>query len=290
MDGEPIWNLDLAWNGCSCNGGPCLQDSNTGSFGVGIENGAPTGIQVGPIRFLSESQYLDAANNGTVFEPQSDWVVDNSTLAQWNTGACLVNGVLQDESTFGRNATVVSGVVSILGEAASDCGDGLVQGAEECDDGNLVDGDGCSASCLDEMELAQGKNATQSSTYSNASGAKDASLAIDGDLSNGQHTLEENRPWWMVDLGNVYSITEIRIWNIAARACPGNPLCSRVSELDVEFSLDGAEFTVHGSLDEIAMYPSVVAATGNARYVRIRSRRVDYLDMAEVQVWGTTSE
>jgi cysteine-rich repeat protein len=30
---------------------------------------------------------------------------------------------------------------------ASTCGDGAVEGGEQCDDGNLVDGDGCSASC-----------------------------------------------------------------------------------------------------------------------------------------------
>lgn len=28
------------------------------------------------------------------------------------------------------------------------CGDGLVQRSEDCDDGNLLDGDGCSKKCL----------------------------------------------------------------------------------------------------------------------------------------------
>ena len=32
-------------------------------------------------------------------------------------------------------------------EVATVCGDGLVEGAELCDDGNAIDGDGCSASC-----------------------------------------------------------------------------------------------------------------------------------------------
>ncbi|XP_056149836.1 pappalysin-2 [Lampris incognitus] len=31
------------------------------------------------------------------------------------------------------------------------CGDGLMQGTEECDDGNLLDGDGCSKKCYKEM-------------------------------------------------------------------------------------------------------------------------------------------
>ena len=31
------------------------------------------------------------------------------------------------------------------------CGDGEVQAEEECDDGNLIDGDGCSSTCFDEI-------------------------------------------------------------------------------------------------------------------------------------------
>ncbi|MFK8031586.1 MAG: proprotein convertase P-domain-containing protein [Gammaproteobacteria bacterium] len=34
-----------------------------------------------------------------------------------------------------------------LGGAEIVCGNGLLQGGEQCDDGNLIDGDGCSASC-----------------------------------------------------------------------------------------------------------------------------------------------
>jgi cysteine-rich repeat protein len=35
-----------------------------------------------------------------------------------------------------------------LSAACAVCGNGVVQGSEQCDDGNLVDGDGCSATCL----------------------------------------------------------------------------------------------------------------------------------------------
>jgi len=41
-------------------------------------------------------------------------------------------------------------VVGVTPSAAPGCGDGVLGGGEDCDDGNTVDGDGCSASCEDE--------------------------------------------------------------------------------------------------------------------------------------------
>ena len=37
------------------------------------------------------------------------------------------------------------------------CGDGTIEGAEACDDGNLVDGDGCASSCALEPDCSSGK-------------------------------------------------------------------------------------------------------------------------------------
>jgi cysteine-rich repeat protein len=37
-----------------------------------------------------------------------------------------------------------------------DCGDGEVTGAETCDDGNVIDGDGCSSKCLVEDAITRG--------------------------------------------------------------------------------------------------------------------------------------
>lgn len=38
--------------------------------------------------------------------------------------------------------------VNVVEWAAGECGNGIIEGDEECDDGNLDDGDGCSAVCL----------------------------------------------------------------------------------------------------------------------------------------------
>ena len=38
----------------------------------------------------------------------------------------------------------------------STCGDGIVDGGEQCDDGNTQDGDGCSSSCALEQNCGDG--------------------------------------------------------------------------------------------------------------------------------------
>jgi cysteine-rich repeat protein len=39
---------------------------------------------------------------------------------------------------------------------AESCGDGVLNGGENCDDGNTIDGDGCSASCLSDESCGNG--------------------------------------------------------------------------------------------------------------------------------------
>ena len=47
-------------------------------------------------------------------------------------------------------------LVGVTAQAAQICGDGLVGGAEQCDDGNTADGDGCSATCTTETAPTTG--------------------------------------------------------------------------------------------------------------------------------------
>lgn len=49
-------------------------------------------------------------------------------------------------STADASIEVDSGTCS-SGEFCAICGDGIVEGTEACDDGNVVDGDGCNATC-----------------------------------------------------------------------------------------------------------------------------------------------
>ena len=74
--------------------------------------------------------------------------------------------------------------------------------------------------------VAQGKRATQSSTYSGA----EAGLAVDGE-TNGvfgrgsvTHTQDGDDEWWEVDLGAVFPVERIELWN--RTDCAGERLAS----------------------------------------------------------------
>ena len=60
------------------------------------------------------------------------------------------------------------------------CGNGLVEGTEECDDNNLVNGDGCSSWC--QSECAVSRNKITQRTFSNVQAATDDPYAFDRDI------------------------------------------------------------------------------------------------------------
>lgn len=62
------------------------------------------------------------------------------------------------------------------------CGDGIVGSTEQCDDGNAVDGDGCSSACLLEVDASvpdDAGEAPDSSTPIDDAGELDAGALID---------------------------------------------------------------------------------------------------------------
>ncbi|MEO1262001.1 MAG: RICIN domain-containing protein [Bacteroidota bacterium] len=146
------------------------------------------------------------------------------------------------------------------------------------------------------MEVAKGKTARQSSTKYDARGA--ASNAIDGN-KNGNwawsnnsitHTNDEKDPWWEVDLGGVYDISKIEIWN--RRDCCWDRLKNfhiMVSERPISNNsttqnqfIGGAHSFTSGD------HPSMILE-GNkrGRYVRIFLKADNMpLSLTEVEVHG----
>ncbi len=143
--------------------------------------------------------------------------------------------------------------------------------------------------------LSQGKPSTQSSLENGGV----ASRAVDGNTSgiwtnnSVTHTANEAQPWWQVDLGQVYAISQINLWNrtdccsdrlqkfyvlSSNNDMTGKTLAQLLADPNVKAqqiaSLNGASNLLL-SLDNI-----------QARYVRIQLNDVNPLSLAEVQVYG----
>ncbi|RME80717.1 MAG: PKD domain-containing protein, partial [Caldilineae bacterium] len=160
--------------------------------------------------------------------------------------------------------------------------------------------------------IAQGKTATQSSTFS-ALGV--ASHAVDGNtngywnsdpaVNSVTHTNPEPNAWWEVDLGAVYEIGQIKLWN-RTDCCWDRLSNFYVFVSDAPFpSTDpvatslqaGVWWTYHaGSAGRTSSQPLTLQAaqfipsagtTGGlqGRYVRVQLTGTEPLSLAEVQVY-----
>lgn len=92
--------------------------------------------------------------------------------------------------------------------------------------------------------VSEGKNAFQSSRCVWSKGAtveEDASFVVVG-APTGQascHTDIEDNPWWMVDLGGLYPISEVRVFNRIFPEDENHTVMKRLSTLQISVSVDG---------------------------------------------------
>lgn len=134
--------------------------------------------------------------------------------------------------------------------------------------------------------LAKNRPAKQSSIYtgSKSSGAQGA---VDG-VKNGEfgfHTQSEPNPWWQVDLGEVKSLTEIRIFN-RLDCCP-----ERARTIQIVLSNDGTNWTrvftnngsAFGGSDGKPLKVSLKESS--ARYVRLQLAETNYFHLDEVEIY-----
>jgi RHS repeat-associated protein len=144
--------------------------------------------------------------------------------------------------------------------------------------------------------LAQGKTATQSSTYTTAN----ASLAVDGntdgDFGHGSVSITNSdaNAWWQVDLGGTANVSNVEIWNRTDGS--GDRLSDYwVFISNTPFSATDTPATLAGkpgvwrSHQTSQPNPNVMIAAAGAvgRYVRVQLSGTNYLQLAEVKVNGT---
>jgi len=107
------------------------------------------------------------------------------------------------------------------------------------------------------------------------------------------HTEGQPQPWWQVDLGSVQGVRNIRIWN--RTDCCGERLAKfyvLVSEnpfpsgdLNTILSQPGVGSFYH---DGVAGRTTEISVNRSARYVRVQLAGTNYLQLAEVEVFGGT--
>ncbi|MEZ4771981.1 MAG: discoidin domain-containing protein [Bacteroidia bacterium] len=153
---------------------------------------------------------------------------------------------------------------------------------------------GTSYSLHAQTELARGKVARQSSNYNASQGL--AGKAVDGNTSGAwasasvTHTVGAGQanPWWEVDLGAVYDIEKIEIWN--RTDCCAERLSNMQILIKQSASDAGQPFLTQSFTHRAGQtYPATFNGVKRGRYVRIQLNTAkEILSLAEVKVYGKT--
>jgi hypothetical protein len=135
--------------------------------------------------------------------------------------------------------------------------------------------------------VALNKTTKQSSVF----GGHMSKYAVDGKIqgqSRPAHTLRENNPWWEVDLGANYKISQINIFNITdeRNKYRTHGLYINVSKTPFTNNGSGQGFAENVFPDTEGNYKGDV--TG--RYVRVYLAKSEYLNISEVQVMGIPAD
>jgi capsular polysaccharide biosynthesis protein len=145
--------------------------------------------------------------------------------------------------------------------------------------------------------LARDGKATQSSTYEIDEGHnRTADGALSGRLTGFYQcaTALEYRPWWQVELPQISTLFEVRVFN----RCENKIAQARLNNVVIQLSMDGATWITAGTRAEPGMaggYDGVpyrwLAPPGvAARHVRLQLPGTSYLNLDQVEIFGERFE
>jgi uncharacterized repeat protein (TIGR01451 family) len=148
------------------------------------------------------------------------------------------------------------------------------------------------------INLAQGSAGSQSSEDTTARGA---GLALDGNTDGDYYagsvatTGYGMAPWWQVDLGGVQQIDGVQIWNrtdaFAERLSNFYVFISHEAFTSNDPNVLAADPNVwHHYVSGVAGKTTTIPVDEYGRYLRVQLTGQNYLQLAEVQVWGTPGE
>ncbi len=144
------------------------------------------------------------------------------------------------------------------------------------------------------INVVRGKAVLQSSIWYGAVPERAIDGITDGDYNEGSvtHTANELQPWWEIDLGESYDMTNVVLWN-------RTDCCSdRLSNFHI---LVGDDPFVSGDLAAVQGQPGVTdifyagqppamsthAVQRTGRYLRVQLSGTNFLSLAEVQVFAS---
>ena len=98
--------------------------------------------RLGPVRISNSALY-----GGDTIVPQTEFTSEASTQFVSNHRVAINHGVINSSNGNGRQSQIINVSRVYDGPACGECGDGLVQAGEACDDGNRSNRDGCVGLC-----------------------------------------------------------------------------------------------------------------------------------------------
>lgn len=141
-------------------------------------------------------------------------------------------------------------------------------------------------------QLAYGKPATQSSTYTDFGNVLAAGKAVDGQWGTMSHTLQQAQPWWQVDLGVAHQLTSVELYNRSD--------CCAARDTDFWLFVSSTPFDTTLTPEQQAQSPGVwsqrhtgqmgvpttIQTPVSGRYIMVQLAGSNYLALTEVNVFG----
>ncbi len=246
----------------------------------------------------------------------------NTTLNQNGVSNFLQNGTAQRPTSININRSgryirvqlngtsyLAISEVEVIGclngggcpAAGTPCNDGNLNTENDVEDGNCnCSGTPINGECNSTTNLAWNKNTSQSSTLTANGITGNASKAVDGN-TNGVYftnpssassvsaTNNSSQPWWQVDLGDSYSIEQIKVYNRTDGSDKSQNVYVLVSNTpftsaDLQTARNQAVFEQY--ISGLVGSPSTINLEAEGRYIRIQMEGNGYLVLGEVEVEG----